>query len=174
MMALLCIGVFVGLGAFLVYHHKMRRKRLYADREDHEMRHVIHSVLILCISLGVIPATLAEDRLSIRSILDHPAEYQAKVVSIEGTAKAITTIPVHRGAHRCGGSPVYDTQKFMLADESGTIEIGTAGTCQPNATQPVLENEHLRIRGVVVADEKDPHGSPVIYADAIDRITPPH
>ena len=59
----------------------------------------------------------------------------------------------------------------MLEDESGTIRVGTAGTCQPNAMQPVRENEHLRIRGVVVTDEKDPKGIPVLYADAIDRIT---
>lgn len=136
------------------------------------MRYVIHSVLTLCSALGMVAAALAEDRLTVKTILDRPAEYQAKVVTVEGTAKTITNIPIHRGAHRCGGSPVYDTQKFMLEDESGKIEIGTAGTCQPGATQPVLENEQVRIRGVVVADEKDPKGIPVIYADAIDRITP--
>ena len=123
------------------------------------------------LTLFLIPSALAGDRLSIRTILDRPADYQAKVVTVEGTAKSITSIQVHRGAHRCAGSAVYDTQSFMLEDESGTIGVGTAGTCQPNATQPVRENEHLRIRGVVVADEKDPKGIPVIYADAIDRIT---
>ena len=138
------------------------------------MRHVYRNVLIVCMYLGVVAAVLAGDRLSIRTILERAAEYQAKVVTVEGTAQTITNLPVHRGAHRCGGSPVYDTQKFMLEDESGTIEIGTAGTCQPGATQPVHENEHLRIRGVVVVDEKDPKGIPVIYADAIDRITPSH
>lgn len=134
------------------------------------MRHVFRDVWVLCLSLAVIPAAFAEERLSVRTILDHPAAYQAKVVTVEGTAKTITNIPIHRGAHRCGGSPVYDTQKFMLEDESATIEIGTAGMCQPNATQLVLENERLRVRGVVVANEKDPKGIPVIYADAIDRI----
>jgi hypothetical protein len=136
------------------------------------MRHVFRNVWILCISLAVIPAALAEERVSVRTILDRPADYQAKVVTVEGTAKTITKLPIHRGAHRCGGSPVYDTQKFMLEDESAMIEVGTAGMCQPNATQLVLENERLRIRGVVVADERDPKGVPVIYADAIDRLPP--
>lgn len=136
------------------------------------MRHVFRSVWVLCVSLAVIPGALADERLSVRTILDHPTDYQAKVVTVEGTAKTITNIPVHRGAHRCGGSPVYDTQKFMLEDESGLIEVGTAGMCQPNATQLVLENERLRIRGVVVTDEKDPKGIPVIYADAVDRLAP--
>jgi hypothetical protein len=135
-------------------------------------RTVFHNMWSLVIALGLISAALAGDRLSIKTILDRPADHQAKVVMVEGTAKAITNLPVHRGAHRCGGSPVYDTQSFRLEDESGTIGIGTAGTCQPNATQPVRENEHLRIRGVVVADEKDPKGIPMIYADAIDRIMP--
>ena len=137
------------------------------------MRPVVHNILTLCICLGGISAAFAdEDQLSIRRILDRPTEYQAKVVTVEGTAKTVINIPVHRGAHRCGGSPVYDTQKFMLEDDSGVIEIGTAGMCQPNATQLVREKERLRIRGVVVADEKDPKGTPVIYADAIDRVAP--
>jgi len=137
------------------------------------MRHIYRSVLSVFI-LGAVAAALAEDRIAIKTILDRPAEYQAKVVTVEGTAKGITNIPVHRGAHRCGGSPVYDTQKFALEDESGSIGIGTAGTCQPGAAQPVHENESLRIRGVVVTDEKEPKGTPVIYADAIDRITSSH
>ena len=136
------------------------------------MGHFYRNVLTVFLSLALIPLASASDRLSISTILDHPADYQAKVVTVEGTAKSITSAQVHRGAHRCAGSPVYDTQSFMLEDESGTIRVGTAGTCQPNAMQPVRENEHLRIRGVVVADKKDPKGIPMIYADAIDRIMP--
>jgi uncharacterized protein YdeI (BOF family) len=136
------------------------------------MRQFIHTVLALYSALGVVASAMAEDRVTVKAILDRPAQYQAKVVTVEGTAKTVTNIPIHRGAHRCGGSAVYDTQKFVLEDASGTIEIGTAGTCQPGAAQPVMENEQVRIRGVVVADEKDPKGIPVIYADAIDRITP--
>jgi len=136
------------------------------------MRHFFHSILFLLIFLGLLPAALAGDRLSISKILEHPADYQAKVVTVEGTARDINAIPTHRGANRCGGSPVYDAQTFTLQDESGTIQIGSAGTCKPNATKLVLENERLRIRGVVVADENDPMRIPVIYADAIDRLMP--
>jgi len=136
------------------------------------MRHFLHNILFVSISLGLIPAALAGDRLSISKILEHPSEYQAKVVVVEGTARDITAIPTHRGANRCGGSPVYDAQTFTLQDESGTIQIGSAGMCKPNATKLVLENEQLRIRGVVVANANDPKGTPVIYADAIDRLTP--
>jgi len=136
------------------------------------MRHFFHNILFVCIFLGLIPAALAGDRLSISKILEHPSAYQAKVVIVEGNARNISNTPIHRGTSRCGGSAVYDSQTFTLQDESGVIQIGTAGMCQPNATKLVLENEHLRIRGVVVADEKDPKGNPVIYADAVNRITP--
>ena len=136
------------------------------------MRHFLNNVLCLSISLGMTPAALAGDRLSISKILEHPSDYQAKVVTIEGTAKDISAIPIHRGVNRCGGSPVYDAQTFTLQDESGTIQIGSAGTCKPNATKLVIENEYLRIRGVVVATANDPKGIPVIYADAIDRLKP--
>jgi len=120
----------------------------------------------------LIPAASAGDRLSIGKIVEQPSDYQAKVVTVEGNARNVSGIPIHRGAHRCAGRAVYDTQTFTLQDESGVIQIGTAGACQPNATNLVLENEHIRVRGVVVADEKDPRGIPVIYADAIDRVTP--
>jgi hypothetical protein len=140
--------------------------------EDHAMRPVVHSMLCLCLGLGLVSTASAGDRVSIGTILKHPADYQAKVVTVEGRARAVSTLPVHRGTPRCGGSAVYDSQTFTLRDKSGTIGIGTAGTCRPNATKLVVEHEHLRIRGVVVADEKDPKGIPVIYADAIDRVTP--
>ena len=100
-----------------------------------DMRHFFYNFLIVFLGLAVIPAVLAGDRLSIKRILDHPAEYQAKVVTVEGRAKAITNLPVHLGTPRCGGSAVYDSQTFTLQDESGRIGIGTAGTCRPNATQ---------------------------------------
>ncbi|HKT35636.1 MAG TPA: hypothetical protein VJR03_12475 [Nitrospira sp.] len=135
------------------------------------MRHFFHYILIMVLGFGVISAVLAADRLSIKTILDRPTEYRAKVVTVEGRAKAITNLPVHPGTRHCGGGAVYDSQRFVLKDESGTIGIATTGTCRPNATQPVRENEHLRIHGVVVADEKDSNGLPVIYADAIERLT---
>jgi len=129
-------------------------------------------MLCLCLGLGLVSTASAGDRVSIGKILKRPADYQAKVVTVEGRARAVSTLPVHRGTPRCGGSNVYDSQTFTLQDGSGIIGIGTTGTCRPNVMKPVRENEHLRIRGVVVAYEKDPKGIPVIYADAIDRLTP--
>jgi hypothetical protein len=129
-------------------------------------------LVVLCVFFGLIDVAASDDLLSIAKILERPSDYQAKVVTVEGNARKVGSIPIHRGAHRCAGRAVYDTQTFTLQDESGVIRVGTAGTCQPNATNPILENEHIRVRGVVVADEKDPKGIPVIYADAIDRLTP--
>jgi hypothetical protein len=84
----------------------------------------------------------------------------------------VTELPQRFRVHRCAGEPVYDAQVFMLQDQSGSINVGAAGTCKPNAMQPVAESERLRIGGIAVADEKDPRGIPTIYADAIDRVTP--
>jgi hypothetical protein len=61
---------------------------------------------------------------------------------------------------------------FALQDKSGTIGISTTGTCRPNVTKPVVQNERLRIRGVVMADREDPKGTPLIHAQAIDRVRP--
>jgi hypothetical protein len=136
------------------------------------MPYVILGLSLILYGLSLIPSALADEILPISKIMEHPKDYQAKVVIVEGRASEVTELPPRFRAHRCAGGPIYDAQLFMLQDQSGSIQVGVAGTCKPNAMQPVVENERLRIRGVAVADEKDPRGIPIIYADAIDRVTP--
>ncbi|MEX5218598.1 MAG: hypothetical protein NW701_12290 [Nitrospira sp.] len=136
------------------------------------MRPLAHSMLCLSLGLGLVSVASAGDRLPISKMLKHPDDYQAKVVTIEGRARAVSTLPVHRGTSHCGGGAVYDSQIFALQDRSGTIGVSTAGTCRPNVAKPVVQNEHLRIRGVFMADGKDPGRVPTIYAQAIDRLAP--
>lgn len=136
------------------------------------MHLVVRSLLCLCLGLGLVSSVSAGDRVSIRKILEQPAAYQAKVVTVEGRASGVSTLPAHLGTRRCGSGAVYDSQTFTLRDESGSIAVGTTGTCRPNVMKPVVEHEHLRIRGVVVADENNTNGIPVIYANAIDRVMP--
>ena len=136
------------------------------------MRRIVYSTLGWCLGLGLVSIASAGDRLPISTILKHPTDYQAKIVTVEGRAKAVTTLPVHRGTPRCGGGAVYDSQMFALQDKSGTIGISTTGTCRPNVTKPVVQNEHLRIRGVVMTDREDSQVIPMIYAQTIDRVTP--
>ena len=136
------------------------------------MRPLAHSILCLSLGLGLVSVASAGDRLPIRKILQHPADYQAKVVTVEGRAKAVSTLPVHRGTRHCSGAAVYDSQIFVLQDKSGTIGINTAGSCRPNVAKPVVQNERLLIRGLVMTDENDPKGLPVIHAQGIDRVKP--
>jgi hypothetical protein len=135
------------------------------------MPYFILGVSLVLYGLSLNPSALAEEILPVARILERPADFQAKVVIVEGRATDVTELPPRFRVHRCAGGPVYDTQLFMLQDQSGSIQVGVAGTCKPNAIQPVVKDERLRIRGVVVADEKDPLGIPIIYADAIDRVT---
>lgn len=128
-------------------------------------------MLWLYLTLGLVSVASAGDRVRIKNILQHPADYQAKVVTVEGRAKAVSSVPVHRGTRLCGGSAVYNSQLFALHDRSGTIGISTSGTCLPNMTKPVVENELLRIRGVVRIDQTNAKAVPVIYAEAVDRVT---
>ncbi|MGC3976102.1 MAG: hypothetical protein QM771_17205 [Nitrospira sp.] len=136
------------------------------------MHLLVRSFLCVSVSLGLVSVASAGDRLRIKTILQHPADYHTKVVTVEGRAKAVTSLPVHHGTRRCGGSAVYDSQLFALLDRSGTIGISTPGTCLPHVTKPVAEHERLRIRGVVRIDQNHPKAVPVIYADAIDRVKP--
>lgn len=136
------------------------------------MPYVILGLSLMLYGLSLNPSALADEILRIAKIVDRPSDYQAKVVTVEGRASEVMELPPRFRVHRCAGGPVYDAQLFRLLDESGSIQVGVAGTCKPGAMQPVVQDERLRIRGVVVADEKDPLGIPVIYADAIDRVTP--
>lgn len=136
------------------------------------MPYFILGLSLILYGLSLNPSALADEILPIAKIMEHPKDYQAKVVIVEGRASEVTELPPRFRAHRCAGGAIYDAQLFMLQDQSGSIQVGVAGTCKPNAMQPVVENEQLRIRGVAVADENDPRGIPIIYADAIDRVTP--
>lgn len=136
------------------------------------MPYVVFGLSLILYGLSLNPSALGDEILRIAKILERPADYQAKVVIVGGRASDVMELPPRFRTHRCAGGPVYDAQLFRLLDESGSIQVGVAGTCKPGAMQPVVQDERLRIRGVVVADEKDPMGIPVIYADAIDRVTP--
>lgn len=131
------------------------------------MPYFIIGLSFILYGLSLNPSALADEILPIAKIMEHPKDYQAKVVIVEGRASEVTELPPRFRAHRCAGGPIYDAQMFMLQDQSGSIQVGVAGACKPNAMQPVVENERLRIRGVAVADEKDPRGTPIIYADAM-------
>jgi hypothetical protein len=135
------------------------------------MPYFVLGLSLILYGLSLNTSALADEVLPIAKIRERPADYQAKVVIVEGRAGDVTELPPRFRAHRCAGGPVYDAQLFILEDQSGSIQIGVTGVCKPNAMQPVVKDEYLRIRGVVVADEKDPLGIPVIYADAIDRVT---
>jgi hypothetical protein len=136
------------------------------------MPYFILGLSLILYGLSLNPSALADEILPIAKIMERPADYQAKVAIVEGRVSDVRELPPRFRVHRCGGGPVYDAQQFMLQDQSGSIQVGVAGFCKPNAMRPVVEDERLRIRGVVVADEKDPLGIPMIYADAIDRVTP--
>jgi hypothetical protein len=136
------------------------------------MPYFILGLSLIWYGLSLNPWALADEILPIAKIMERPADYQAKVAIVEGRVSDVRELPPRFRVHRCGGGPVYDAQQFMLQDQSGSIQVGVAGFCKPNAMRPVVEDERLRIRGVVVADEKDPLGIPMIYADAIDRVTP--
>ena len=143
---------------------------LTPTRRHMGMHSLIRSLLCLSLSIGLVSMALAGDRLRIKNIVQHPADYDAKVVTVEGRAKAVSTLPVHRGTRRCGGSAVYDSQLFALHDRSGTIGISTPGTCLPNVTKPVVENEQLRVRGIVRVDRNNPKAVPVIDAETVERM----
>ena len=136
------------------------------------MLYFVLGVSLILYGLSLNASALAEEILPIAKIVERPADYQAKVVIVEGRSSDVAELPPRFRLHRCAGGPIYDAQLFMLQDESASIKVGVAGVCKPNAMQPVVGGERLRIRGVVVADEKDPLEIPVIYADAIDRVTP--
>jgi len=109
---------------------------------------------------GLVSVASARDGppISKSKVLKHPADYQDQVVTVEGRARAVSTLPVHRGTRNCGGGAVYDSQMFALQDKSGSIGISTTGACLPNMTKPVVQNEHLRVRGVVMTDRDNPKG----------------
>lgn len=135
------------------------------------MRLFLHGVLCLYLGFGLVSAASANEGLPIGKILKRPADYKAKVVTVEGRVTRVSTLPVHRGTRDCGSANVYDKQMFALQDKSGTIGISTTGSCLPNMTKLVVQNEHLRVRGVVMVEGSNPEGTAMINAQSIDRVS---
>jgi hypothetical protein len=103
------------------------------------MPYVIFGLALILYGLCVHASAVADEVMRIARILEHPADYQAKVVTVEGRASEVVELPPRFRAHRCAGGPVYDAQLFRLLDESGSIQVGVAGTCKPGAMQPVVQ-----------------------------------
>ena len=89
------------------------------------MPYVILGLSLILYGLSLNPSALADEILRIAKIIERPADYQAKVVIVEGRASDVTELPPRFRAHRCAGGPVYDAQLFMLQDQSGSIQVGT-------------------------------------------------
>ena len=85
------------------------------------MPYVILGLSLILYGLSLNPSALADEILRIAKILERPADYQAKVVMVEGRASDVMELPPRFRVHRCAGGPVYDAQLFRLLDESGSM-----------------------------------------------------
>jgi len=83
------------------------------------MPYFILGLSLILYGLSLNPSALADEILPIAKIMERPADYQAKVVIVEGRASDVTELPPRFRVHRCAGGPVYDAQLFMLQDQSG-------------------------------------------------------
>ena len=67
------------------------------------MPYFILGLSLILYGLSLNPWALADEILPIAKIMEHPADYQAKVVIVEGRAREVTELPPRFRVHRCAG-----------------------------------------------------------------------
>jgi len=67
------------------------------------MPYFILGLSLILYGLSLNPWALADEILPIAKIMEHPADYQAKVVTVEGRAREVTELPPRFRVHRCAG-----------------------------------------------------------------------
>jgi hypothetical protein len=136
------------------------------------------------IALGLIAlsAASAADSITIREILDQPASYHLKQVTLFGTVRNVQPLDPYRLP---AGTTCYGAYLFYLEDETASINVAVFGLCGvPTVKDPDVEDGarvelratiqapghggyYLSFQGLKVAGEREG----VIQAVA-DRITP--
>src|SRR5690242_12216534 len=136
------------------------------------------------IALGavVLSTAFAADPVTIREILDDPAIYHLKQVTLLGTVRNVQPLDPYRLP---AGTTCYGAYLFYLEDESASINVAVFGLCGvPTVKDPDVEDGirvelratiqapshggyYLSFQGLKVAGEREG----VIQAVA-DRITP--
>jgi hypothetical protein len=136
------------------------------------------------ITLGLIlvSSASAADPLTIREILDEPATYHLKQVTLSGTVRNVQPLDPYKLP---AGTTCYGAYLFYLEDETASINVAVFGLCGfPTVKDPDVEDGarvellatiqapshggyYLSFQGLKVAGEREG----IIQAVA-DRITP--
>ena len=136
----------------------------------------------LAFGLGLLSPAVAADSVSIREILDDPAIYHLKQVTLFGTVRNVQPLDPYRLP---AGTTCYGAYLFYLEDETASINVAVFGLCGvPTVKDPDVEDGarvelratiqapshggyYLSFQGLKVAGEREG----VIQAVA-DRILP--
>src|SRR2546427_10883479 len=124
--------------------------------------------LPMLVSFVCVSISLASEQIPIGTILEHPESYNAHSVTLQGVARRVQSL-----GPRVGDCPFYDAYKFVLQDDTGSLEIEVPGPCaKPAGTMvPVSEGDKVVVQAQIGVLRSDRLPPPVIgIARSIRRL----
>jgi hypothetical protein len=137
---------------------------------------------VICVGTSLPSNASAADPITVREILDEPANYHLKQVLLSGTVRNVQPLDPYKLP---AGTTCYGAYLFYLEDETASINVAVFGICGfPTVKDPDVEDGarvellatiqapnhggyYLSFQGLKVAGEREG----VVQAVA-DRITP--
>ena len=109
-------------------------------------------------ALLIISSAYAGESVPIGTIVARPESYNVHIVTLQGIARQVEPLGPYVNSD-CGR--VYDSYKFMLMDDTGSLEVTVPGPCErpPGTMIPVSEGEKVVVEamiGVVRSDNLPP------------------
>lgn len=102
-------------------------------------------VLVASIILAIASQVLADDVVPIGVILSSSTSYNLRMVTVDGIVSDVKKYPPHSGVSGAPDIPIYGSYVFVLADETGSIEVEVLGSVQSGLVVPVIEGERVKV-----------------------------
>lgn len=116
------------------------------------MRHLLLIVAIGAMTLAGLAR--ADDPVPIREVLADPDTYHFRLVSLQGTVRAVTPLPPYSPG---SDTTCYGAYTFVLEDETGSMQINVLGICgRPFLRKPeVVEGEGIVLVAQIFSSDRE-------------------
>jgi hypothetical protein len=104
----------------------------------------------IALAFLVLSTAFAAESVTIREILDEPASYHLKQVTLFGTVRNVQPLDPYRLP---AGTTCYGAYLFYLEDETASINVAVFGLCGvPTVKDPDVEDgAHVELRATIQA-----------------------
>lgn len=104
-----------------------------------------YCILFSSVVLAIFGYAHADESVPIGVILSNSTSYNLQMVTVNGIVGDVKKYPPHSGVSGAPDIPIYGSYVFVLADETGSIEVEVLGAVQSGQVIPVIEGERVKV-----------------------------